>query len=258
MTTSVTPAAPAAGAAPADLDPSWRSWDGLHGGYLVARLAARAREALPRPLPLRALHANLLGAVREPRAEIGVELLRTGRSVTTARADLTTGGRTAVTATATFGPGGPGRPWPGRPLPGVPDADSRPAFRGAVVDFADHIDIRPADDRLPLSGGEEPELTAWMRLRTPPADATEAALILLDAPPPALYGILREPLAIPTVEFAAHLTDAVADAAPGAWMLTRIRTEHAAAGWCVDNCTLWTADGTLLATGRQTRRLLLP
>ncbi|SFC71363.1 thioesterase family protein [Streptomyces aidingensis] len=264
MTTSAAPGAPAGSAAPdaaVALDPSWRSWDGLHGGYLVARLAAAARAALPEPLPLRAVHANLLGAVREAEAGIGVGLLRAGRTVTTARAELSARGRTAVTATATFGPataGPAGHEWHAPPPPAVPPAAERPAFGGALVDFADHIEIRPADDRLPLSGGDEPELTAWMRLHRPPSDPAEAVLILLDAPPPALYGVLRRPVAIPTVELAAHLTGAVAGADPGGWMLTRIRTEHAAAGWCVDNCTLWNADGGLLATGRQTRRLLVP
>lgn len=239
------------------IDSGWRSWDGVHGGHLAGLLAAHARTALPAPAPLRALHASLLTAVRSEHVTVDAELLRAGRSVATVRAALTTGGRTAVTATATFGHDGPGPDSPGEAPPPVPAADTRaPLPSAALPPFAQHVEIRPADGRVPFGGGDEPSLTAWLRPRTPLDDTAHAVLILLDALAPALYAVLPEPVPIPTVELAAHLTPAAHRHNPSGWVLARIRTDHAADGWCVDDCALWTPDGTLLVTGRQTRRVL--
>jgi len=42
------------------------------------------------------------------------------------------------------------------------------------------------------------------------------------------------------------------------WVLGRITTRSVGGGWCVDDSDLWAPDGQLLASARQTRRMLEP
>lgn len=58
---------------------------------------------------------------------------------------------------------------------------------------------------------------------------------------------------MPTAELTVHFTDALDDGAPRGWALVRIRTEQAGSGWAVDDSTVWSADGRLLALARQAR-----
>jgi acyl-CoA thioesterase len=44
----------------------------------------------------------------------------------------------------------------------------------------------------------------------------------------------------------------------GDWALIRTQVEQASSGWMVDSIRLWRPDGTLLATARQTPRILTP
>jgi acyl-CoA thioesterase len=244
------------------LDPGWIGWDGLQGGYLAARLLGHARGLLPeesQATPVRALHVSFLAAARDPEMRLSGELLRTGRTLTTVRASLhADGGRPAAVGTAVFGPNveGEGLEWPAEKAPAVPPATERQPFTQIPMPFARNMEVRPADDRLPLTGGTEPVATAWLRLHTPPADPAMAVMILLDALPPGVYGVLRAPVRAPTIDLATHFTEGVASLDPGEWMLARIRTGHAAGGWCVDDCSLWSESGALLASGRQTRRIL--
>jgi hypothetical protein len=118
----------------------------------------------------------------------------------------------------------------------------------------------PADARpvRPLGGGTEPVLTAWLRLKEPAFSPAGTALVLLDSMPPALYAATTEPVVAPTADFAVHFADGLATADLGDWTLIRTQVEQASSGWMVDSIRLWRPDGALLATARQTRRILAP
>jgi acyl-CoA thioesterase len=90
-----------------------------------------------------------------------------------------------------------------------------------VVPFVQHLDIRMAGDARPLGGG-------------------------------------TEPVVAPTADFAVHFADGLATADLGDWTLIRTQVEQASSGWMVDSIRLWRPDGALLATARQTRRILAP
>lgn len=78
-------------------------------------------------------------------------------------------------------------------------------------------------------------------------------MVLADALPPALFALWTVPRPVPTAELTVHFTDAL-DAAPAeGWALVRIRTEHAGSGWAIDDSTIWSSSGRLLALARQAR-----
>jgi acyl-CoA thioesterase len=122
-----------------------------------------------------------------------------------------------------------------------------------LVPFSQHLHVRPATAALPLGGGDDPELVAWVRLvEDVPLDAA-ALTLLVDAMPPALYGATSTPVAVPTVELSVSFPES--PMAHG-WVLIRIATRTASGGWCVDDSEVWDLEGRLLAQARQTRRVL--
>ncbi len=126
-----------------------------------------------------------------------------------------------------------------------------------VAARAVHLHIRPVTADLPLRGGSQPRMAAWVRIADRRPGDAEAAVVLLDALPPALYSTITEPVPVPTVEFAIHLAPPLHGRAVDDWVLVSIHTEHAGHGWAVDDAALRTRQGVLLATGRQTRRVVV-
>ncbi|GLW94809.1 hypothetical protein Aglo03_56250 [Actinokineospora globicatena] len=238
------------------VDESWRSWTGAHGGLLAGIALEHAGRLVP-GLPARAVHVSFLSAVRSDEVRVSADLVKSGRSSSTVTARLEAGDKLALLATATFGGGDTGPDSPALALPPVPDVNDLAPFTlpPGLVPFAQHIEFRPVGS-VPLSGGDSPVLTSWVRLVAPPARPESAATVLLDVLAPALYATRTTPVPIPTVELAVHFTEAAHTFPAADWAFARIHTEHATAGWCVDASELWTRDGTLIATARQTRRIL--
>jgi acyl-CoA thioesterase len=143
----------------------------------------------------------------------------------------------------------------GAPAPRVPDVDScaRFALPPELVPAAAHFDIRPAAGPLPLTGADEPMMCAWITLLPElPADAAALA-ILADALPPAIFPTLRAPVAIPTVALSMHVHGAPLGGLP---VLVRTVNSSTGGGWSVDDTSIWDRSGLLLASARQTRRVL--
>jgi len=123
-----------------------------------------------------------------------------------------------------------------------------------LAPFLQHLEYRPATDTPLLGGRSQAEFVGWLRLRgDSPLDAS-ALTVLVDALPPALYAALTAPASVPTVAMSVQY----AEPAPGGWVLGRITTRSAGGGWCVDDSDLWAPGGQLLASARQTRRVLEP
>src|SRR4051794_32938071 len=66
----------------ADLDPSWASLRGVHGGYMTA-LAVRAAEALAPDRVVRTVTTSFLRPAEVGPIELSVDVIRTSRSFTT-------------------------------------------------------------------------------------------------------------------------------------------------------------------------------
>ncbi|MDQ1695136.1 MAG: hypothetical protein QOJ03_489 [Frankiaceae bacterium] len=242
-----------------DIDPTWRSWSGVHGGYQAARAAA-AGHALAPGLPLRAAHAMFTRPVTSATSQLTVEVIRRGATATTLAAQVVPEDRpeAALQMQMLHGVAGTGPVVDGPPAPDVPAAEQCEPFSLPLelVPFGQNVEIRPATAARPLAGGERAELVAWIRILPTGMTPAETFLVLPDALPPALYGVLASPLPIPTADLAVHLTADAHLAEPAAWYLVLIRTEAARDGWSLDASSVWNADGQLMALARQTRRVL--
>jgi hypothetical protein len=243
------------------VDAHWSGFGGAHGGLLVAAAARQmARHAGGRPL--RSIHADFLGGVQPGELQMDAAASRAGRAVTFASAAGHQDGKPRINATAVFGDPSPGA----RPelefadpfattAPAVPDPDDCPQWRinGPALKT---IIFKPASENVPILG-DKPEFHVWLGIAGDDANPPDPyrLITLADAPAPGLFGLVDQPIPIPTVEFTVQLTPA-ASAPVGRWVLARMRTIVSEDGFSVDDCELWDEQRRLLVTSRQTRLVL--
>ena len=227
---------------------SWGGFGGIHGGYVISTMLHAATSASGRPASTVAAHFH--APVLAGPARVSVNLEASGRSATSASVTLS---QEALRASAKVLLAEGSASVVYMPTPEVPGPEGLAplAMPLAMVPFASHIEIRPVGPG-PCSGAEEPELTAWVRLRVPQRYDAAVGAILLDAIAPSLYAIMDAPVPIPTIELSAHF---VPDAPGTAWTLLSERTVWATERLCVDEAHLWSSEGALLAQARQLRRI---
>ena len=239
-----------------DLDGRWSGVDGMFGGHVFSTITDAAVAATGRRLAT--LSLCFLASVKPGAADIGVTPVHVGRRTTTARVELHQEGRLrvhGVTEHATPA----GRELHTRSIE-VPErpATSRFALEGHLtLTFRQRLEtVLVAAPTIDGTNG------AWVRFREGPPSvgvhSPEGVLAtLLDVSPPGLFSLDPKPWFVPTLSFSAHF-GTVDDLDPTAWMYVTHATAWATEDLCVDESTVWTADGRLLAQGRQTRSVRWP
>ena len=233
----------------ADLDLGWSIGGKPNGGYLLAILARAAADAVDKPHPL-AVSGHYLRPPDGGPAEVRVEVVKTGRTVSTARSTLWQGGKPCLDTLVTAGAlaGEPvdydGDPMPELPTPEECKSRAESPFR---VELLDHVDVRidPATAPFPEPKGR-PLIQGWMRFHDG-ADADALALTLVvDAMPPTVFHLGKLGWA-PTVELTFLLRGLPA---PG-WLAFRAVATFLADGWFDESATVWDSTGRLVAQSRQ-------
>lgn len=233
--------------------------DTPHGGVSAA-LLMNAAKLLD---PSRSIRTATVQLMAPMLGEITVEAvkLRETRSLSVVSVTASVEGRTAATASIVMGStieSTMRRDFAN--LPDVPVVEDCPDLVSMAPDMfprfvTNHLDFRAALG-VPFSGGDNPELAGWIRLKQPrPVDDLVVA-VLLDALPSAISVIAHGFKIAPTVEYSLAFDQAaIAQVGSDQWTLCHARNWAAGDGWSFEDADLFTADGTLLAKGRQLRRL---
>ncbi|MFI7000682.1 acyl-CoA thioesterase [Nocardia sp. NPDC050175] len=243
----------------AHVDVSWRGWTGPHGGVIAALLVEVARRAGGNELPVRAVDQRFLGRPSEGVFTFRATVHSVGRSTVVIDVQAFQGAGVLAAASVTFGrtiATGVAE-YTGIPAPEVPAPEHCRQFAlpPEIVPAAAHFEIRPAAGPLPLTGAAESMMCAWISI-VPGMSLDAATLaILADALPPAFFPTLTAPVAVPTVALSMHLHTDQLDTTPQP-VLVRTTNASTDGGWSVDDIDLWDRDGRILASARQTRRVL--
>lgn len=232
-----------------DLDLGWSIRGKPNGGYLLAILARAATQAANRPHPL-AVSGHFLRSPDGGPAEVRVEPVKIGRTVSTVRSTLWQGGKPCLDTLVTVGElTGATVDYAAESMPVLPSPEecrsrAETPFR---VELLDHVDVLldPATAPFPQPTGH-PMIQGWLRFRDG-ADADVLALALaVDAMPPTVFHLDKLGWA-PTVELT-YLARGVP--APG-WLVFRAESTFVADGWFDENVTVWDSTGRLVAQSRQ-------
>lgn len=247
----------------ARIDPGWWVQAGPNGGYVGAILLRALEHEVADPERVcRSFTVHYLSRPEVGPAEVDVTVERTGRSMSSASARLSQGGRPLAIAVAALSRPRPGPEFQDLVMPEVPGPDesgagpfSGPVPAGAVPALAERYEHRRVLGPAPFSGADEALTGGWIRLADPrPVDAA-VLVAYVDAWMPALFGRLRGPWGITTVDLTVHVRSLPAEPYDD-WCFVRFRSTVSAAGFCEEDGEVWTRDGQLLAHSRQLAALV--
>ena len=234
---------------------AWNIGANPNGGYLLALAAQALRQCTPQqPDPLSiTVHYLRPGLGGQP-CSIQTSLLRSGRTLSTVRATLVQAGQARIEVLAAMGvlaqaPGAP--PLLTLPLPDLPPPEaclprSAPA-QGVALPILQRLDIRLHPDEAAPGAAGRARVTGWIRFTDGRAPDALACLLLVDAFPPAVFGLLGMVGWVPTLELTVHLRGRPA---PG-WVVGQFWSDDLSAGRVVENGALWDSEGRLVAQSRQ-------
>ncbi|MEO9329195.1 acyl-CoA thioesterase [Gordonia aurantiaca] len=241
----------------ATIDESWFGWSGPFGGAIVALAVRVAAEAVP-ATSVRAVDLRFVGKPAGGELLFVPSVREAGRRPRIVAVAVSQAGRDVAAASVTVGhvsDAGPGDILDlGDPVPG-PDGLAQYGIPAEIVPIGAHLDLRPVDGPLPLTGAGEAWMRAWISTREPMALDAAYLGLLADCLPPAMFPTLTAPLAVPTVTFSMNITAPLDDPAP-APVLVHTRNISTSGGWSVDDTTLRDRSGRLLASARQSRRVV--
>jgi acyl-CoA thioesterase len=254
--TRVTPMGPVEeGAFTGQVHPAWNIGSNPNGGYLLALAAQALRQRTPaHPDPLSITVHYLRPGTSGQACRIDTEVLRSGRTLSTVRARLSQDGSTRLELLAAMGQLAAQDAAPPvltmLPPQMPPPEDCRPRSapaQGVELPILQRLDLRlHPDDARPGAVGAA-RLRGWVRLVDGREPDALACLLMADAFPPAVFGLLGLVGWVPTIELTVHLR---ARPAPG-WMIGRFTAQDLADGRVIEDGALWDASGRLVAQSRQ-------
>lgn len=262
----------------AEIDPGWSTPIAANGGYLAAILvrAIEAHADTAADRQLRSLTCHYLRPVRSGTLDVAVDVVRSGRRISTVRVTASQEGKDVILALAalavldlpaagTWEPQPPPvAPAPARDAPSVDPDSYRESGANAWLGATDRmppmfqrVRVAPRIGGVPFSNralppGEAPETGGWIAL--PEARPIDAAFIALCADvwwPPAFQPLGRPAIA-PTIDLTIHVRADIPPAGlPDQPVLGWYRSTAAHGGLMEEDAALFLPDGTLLAHARQ-------
>ena len=233
------------------------------GGLLAALCAQAMRQGLDIEAPLQILSVQYLAAARYGEELVfRPRMLRKGRQITFATVEAVQGERLTHSASATFGQNNEGPALYDRQI--VPPAlDSLPEGPGLVGPmaprFASQVDYRFETSPKIMGGNIDRARVerCWMRMRDgDPLDEVRLCYLLDALYPPSWTGF-RSPPQMTSVDLRYDfLTPPTPQNTPDGWAFFEYSLIQHEGGWAVDDATAWGADGTVLATSRQRRKVI--
>lgn len=235
---------------------AWSQGRTLYGGMTAALAYEAVRRAQTDLPPLRSAQFAFIGPASGC-LRFTSSVLRRGRSSTLIAADGANDDGPVARALFAFGASRESQVAHNfLPKPNVPAPDAVGSFRKEGGDaprgFWNNFETRLASGgRLLDKTAERPEFAVWTRfLDASGADPTAALLALADCLPPAAMVLFPQFGPISTMTWTvdiAHVPERLAG-----WHLLWAASEQSGEGYSLQNMALWSEDGALLATGRQT------
>ncbi|HUS28432.1 MAG TPA: thioesterase family protein [Kofleriaceae bacterium] len=237
-----------------DVPAGWRQGAGAYGGLVVASMMRAAEQAIgDAARTIRSVTAEIPAPVEPGRAELTVEVLRAGKSVTAARVALVQAGETrahavviaATTRTSALA-------WNSLMPPHAPawEALKPMPTSGPFPEFAQHFEFRVVEG-IPTSGVAGPAI-GWIRARAPGRKRDAAYLAaMIDAWFPVALVHAKQPHPMATIAFTLEVTGDASDVGDEA-LLYRGVSPVCTDGYSFETRELWTASGRLLARNHQT------
>ncbi len=219
---------------------------------------ARVDPSLHQPDPLTLTAHFLRPGIPEADAAVDAEILKLGRSISTARATLRQEGKTRVEMLAGFGDLSvgpvdheitvvpPELPPPDRCV------DRATLAQGVTLPLLGRVEVRVPEDQVELGTGGAATMSGWIRFADGRAADTLGLALFADAYPPSLFTTLGSIGWVPTLEMTVQVRRRPAEG----WVMATFETDDLAGGRMIETGTLWDAHGEVVARSRQLGMLM--
>jgi acyl-CoA thioesterase len=232
----------------------WNIGDNPNGGYLLSVAVQALAATLPHPDPVSTTTHFLRPGVADAPCDIEVELIRSGRTLSTARATLSQQGKTRLAVLASFGDLSESAGIDAKlqiPAPDLPDpADCVPRSgdaQGITLPILSRLDTRLHPQQALAGQAGKAEVSGWIRFIDGRESDTQSLPLFTDTFPPSPFGLLGAIGWVPTIELTVHVRR---KPAPG-WIAARFVTEDLQQGRMLESGALWDSQGELVAQSRQ-------
>ncbi|MFC7490040.1 MULTISPECIES: thioesterase family protein [unclassified Knoellia] len=249
----------------AELPDGWVIGEAVNGGVLMAlatRAASEAMRAEGSHPDVVAFSATFLAAAQPGPATVETEILRVGRSFSTAEVTVSQDDAVRLRHTATFADldahsdpvhlqeAPPELPDPGQCVPAA-----RGGFAEKIA-LLDRIDLRIDPATVGWAMGQparDGEMRAWIRFADGREPDVASLPFFLDAMPPVTFTFGALGWA-PTIAFSGHIRSRPA---PG-WLRMRITTRNVIGGLFEEDAVVWDSRDRVVAQSRQLAGVRMP
>lgn len=236
----------------ADLDESWASLRGVHGGYVTA-LAVRAAEVVAPDRAVRTVATSFLRPTEIGPAEIALDVVRSGRSFTTVLAALRQNGRDVATTRITMLAPVAGNDWDtvvlDRPAPLAACARFTPP---PMIRHFGQADLRIDPSTIPMGDAVDARVAGHVRpLESRPFDAAWLTVIG-DWFPPSPFRRHTPPTGGVSIDYTVHMHRTL-PASADLWLEGVFEARTSIDGIALEHGTLATPEGLPVAETFHTR-----
>lgn len=236
------------------LSRAWNIGENPNGGYLLSVALSALSQCLPHPDPISVTTHYLRPGSPDQPCDIRVELIREGKTLSTARATLSQQGKDKLEILTVFGDLSQSVGVDQEITIPAPDI-AKPedcvvrdgSTQGIVLPIADRLDTRldPADATPGQS--DRAELNGWNRFKDGREPDTISLPLFCDTFPPSPFSLLGVVGWVPTIELTVHVRRRPQ---PG-WLQARFSCEDLSLGRMIETGQIWDSSGALVAQCRQ-------
>jgi Thioesterase-like superfamily len=253
VTTSLVPDPVHPGEFTVHLDEAWSSLVGMHGGYLAA-VAIRAAEVVVGARLIRTVTTNFLRPAHAGPAQVSVELVRQGRSITNLTVTLSQSSKVVIVSQVTAADVVESTEWETISDPDLPAIeDCVPIAAPPGIGHFDHGTALLDPSDLPFSHGPRARVAGYMRPLEPRAIDAPWLGMALDWFPPASFSRIDPPAGGISISYTVHIHRTLARLGEDEWLGGVFRADISEGAIALEKGMIVDPAGRILAESFHTR-----
>ncbi len=236
------------------LSPAWNIGSNPNGGYMVSVALKALQQVVPHSDPVSVTTHYLRPGTADSPCTIVVHVVRSGRTLSTARATLVQEGKERVEVLAAFSdlhnPVGIDTTITSAPA-NIAAPDDCIVRDGSIqnleLPISSRLDVRLEPDLAVPGQAGRAEMAGWIRYTDGREPDTSSLVLFTDAFPPSPLAYLNDVSWVPTLELTVNV---IRSPAPG-WILAQFKTDSLKDGRMIESGSLWDSNNHLVAMSRQ-------
>lgn len=236
------------------LSGEWNIGDNPNGGYMVACALRAVAAEVAHPDPISVTTHFLRPGTPDRPFEVDVDVIRSGRMSSVARATFLQDGKERIELLCAFGDLDAAVGIDTQmtiPAIEIPPPDACPQrsgeSQGIHLPILNRLDVRIHPEQAKAGTYPRAEVSGWIRFVDQQDADTFALPVMADAFPPSPFAMLGVVGWVPTLELTVHIRR---KPAPG-WIRAQLITQDLDAGRMIESGLLWDSTGALVAQSRQ-------